>query len=136
MSALSTADLQSAVFAELTADAPLMAKINAVWDEPDEGASFPYVTIGDGTTADWSTKSTLGSDHRLTIHAWSDAGGRMEVKEILDLVHDALHLKDLVVGSNTLVFLRFERGEDKREEDGIEQLYHGILTFRALVQGT
>ena len=114
MSALSTADLQSAVFAELTADAPLMAKINAVWDEPDEGAPFPYVTIGDGTTADWSTKSTLGSDHRLTIHAWSDAGGRMEVKEILDLVHDALHLKNLVVGSNTLVFLRFERGEDKR----------------------
>lgn len=135
MSALSMADLQSAVFSALTADAPLMAKINAVWDEPVEGAPLPYVTIGDSTTADWSTKTTVGSDHRLSVHGWSDAGGRMEVKEILDLVYDALHLKNLSVGPNTLVFLRFERGEDKREDDGTTQLYHGILHLRALIQG-
>ena len=134
MSGFAAAELQSAVYAALKADAALMAKIDDVYDEPVSNAPYPYVAIGDGKTADLSSKTERLTEHVIQLDSWSDAPGRMETKEILGLVYDALHDQTLTLAGHTLVNLRFEEGEDVRDPDTSPRLYHGILKFRAVTQ--
>lgn len=134
MSGFASAALQSAIFAALEADTALMAKINAVWDEPDAGAPYPYIVMGDGEVTDRSDKTGRGAQHRFRLDAWSDAAGRMEAKEVMDLAHDVLHDATLSLTGHTLVTIRFEQAEDVREDDGQTVLYRGTLFFRALTE--
>lgn len=132
MSGFAAAELQSAVYAALKADATLMAKVDDVYDEPISTAPYPYVAIGDGKTADLSAKTERLTEHTVQLDSWSDAAGRMETKEILGLVYDVLHDQTLTLTGNALVNLRFEAGEDIRDPDTTPRLYHGILRFRAV----
>lgn len=132
MSALAAYELQSAVYTALTNDTALMAKIDAVWDEPDSAAAYPYVTMGDGKTRDKSSKTHDGTEHDFVLDIWSNDPGRMEVKEIMGLIHDVLHNQSLTVASNALVFIRFDNAEDFRDTEGAEVLYHGVMRFKAI----
>ena len=126
-------ELQSAVFAALNSDPNLLLKINAVWDEADAGALYPYITMGDGSVSDISGKTESLSEHDFDIHIWSDASGRMEVKEIMTLVHSALHLKPLNLASQKLIYLRFASASDKREASANNVIYHGSMSFKAMI---
>ena len=68
--------LQKAVFTALTGEAELMAAVTGIYDRVPVGTAYPYVTIGEATAADWSTKTSTGQNHTLTLHAWSRAPGR------------------------------------------------------------
>ena len=89
--------LQKAVFARLSGDAALMTLVTAIYDQVPEEPSFPYVTIGEDTAMDWGTKSTQGQEVTLTIHAWSRARGRREVKQIMAEIYRLLHEATLIV---------------------------------------
>lgn len=80
------------------------------------------------------TKTEVGQDTTLTLHAWSEAGGRMELKEVMSLVFDAIDGASLVLAGHSLVFLKFDFSEDFREAEGKRNLYHGVMRFRALTQ--
>lgn len=134
MTGLALFELQKVVYTALSGNAPLMAKITGVFDEADENAALPIVVVGDGTSLENSTKTEVGQDTTLTLHAWSEAGGRMEVKEIMSLVFDALEGASLTLSGHSLVLLRFEFSEDFREVEGKRNLYHGVMKFRALTQ--
>ncbi len=131
MSGLASYELQSAIFDALNNNVALMAKINAVWDEPDAAAPYPYITVGDGTVRDKSTKTETGAEHVFLVEVWSTDGGRMEMKDIMGSVHDVLHDTSLTLSGNALVFIRFENAEDKREVDETQTLYHGLMKFKA-----
>lgn len=126
--------LQKAVFTALTGNAPLMAKVTGIFDRVPVGTAFPYVTIGEATAADWSTKTSDGQNHTLTLHAWSRAAGRQEAKEILDLIHTALHNEALTLDAGALVLLQYAFSETLSDPDGITT--HGVIRFRALTQST
>lgn len=134
MTGLAIHELQKAIYTTLSGNAPLMAKITGVYDEADENAALPIVVIGDGTSTDNSTKTEIGQDTTLTLHAWSGAGGRMEIKEIMGLLFNALEGAGLTLSGHSLIFLRFEFSEDFREVEGKRNLYHGVMRFRALTQ--
>jgi hypothetical protein len=70
----------------------------------------------------------------VRLDIWSDATGRMETKEIMELVHDALHGATLALAGNLLVNLSFDEAEDIRDPDSAPRLYHGIMHFRAVTQ--
>ena len=124
--------LQDAIFAALQGDANLMQVVEEIWDEPDEDAPFPYVSIGDSTVVDNGTKTENGTEHTLTLHTWSQAAGRSETKQIMGLVYAALHEKDLSLVGDRLINLRFEFGDDFRDPDG--RTYRGVMRFRAVIE--
>lgn len=132
MTSFASWELQQAVFAALSADAALAARITGVFDQVPSGTAFPYVAIGDSKADDWSSLTFTGQEHRFTIEVWSRDAGRMDVKEIMALVHDVLNDAALVLTNHQLVDLRLVGAEDTLEPDGIT--YRGTLKFRAVTQ--
>ncbi|KPF78402.1 hypothetical protein IP88_03890 [alpha proteobacterium AAP81b] len=47
--------------------------ISGVFDGPAPDAAPPYLTVGADVVTDWSHKSGVGHEHRLTVNVW-DAG--------------------------------------------------------------
>jgi hypothetical protein len=130
-------EIQKAIFAKLSADAPLNNVIKGLFDsvpqESDSGSDivFPYVTIGDDTALDWDTDTSVGKEATLTIHSWSRHRGRSEVKQIQGLIYDALHVSQLnVVGYNTVLCFS-EYSESLVDPDGLTR--HGVQRFRLII---
>lgn len=126
--------LQQALYAALAADAPLIALIGPprLYDDVPSGAQFPYLTLGQSSTRDWSAGSSPGDEHTVTLHVWSRAGGRREVHEIMGAVKSALHDRALTLADHRLVNLRHELSESRRDADG--RTYHGLMRLRAVTE--
>lgn len=118
--------IQTAIFAALAA---ALTPVK-VYDHAPQNQAFPYVTIGDDTQIDWSSKSMRGEEHTLTIHTWSRARGRKYAKELLADIKEALHEVRLTLTGNFNVLTRFDFAQTFLDEDGIT--YHGVIRFRAL----
>jgi len=58
------AEIQKAVFDLLV----IGVDPTPVYDDVPQGASFPYVVIGDDTSIPWDTDDSVGSESTLTIH--------------------------------------------------------------------
>jgi hypothetical protein len=126
--------LQQSVFAALGADAALTALIGPgrVYDDVPQGTQLPYVTLGQAVAQDWSTGSGGGTEHTFTVHVWSAARGKKQADEILDAVRAALHDQPLVLTGHSLINLRHERSETRRDLDG--ETVHGTARFRAVTE--
>ena len=127
-------ELQKSLYGALVGDVSLTTLLNGakVYDDVPQGTAFPYVTIGESTVRDWSTGSEDGLEHILTLHVWSRAHGRKEVQEIMDAVSTVLHDSALSVAGHSLINLRHELSEARRESDG--ETYHGIVRYRAVTE--
>jgi hypothetical protein len=124
--------LHAAIYAALTADAALKALVGdpaRVYDDVPEGTPFPYVTLGEISTLDWSTASEIAFEHRLTLHIWSRYGGRKEIRDITAAIHDVLHDADLALAGHRLVSLFFQASDVFRDPDGAT--VHGLARYRA-----
>ncbi|HKJ73635.1 MAG TPA: DUF3168 domain-containing protein [Alphaproteobacteria bacterium] len=132
MSGEATWALQKAVFDALTGSADLMAMVSGVYDHVPADTAFPYVTIGETTVADWSSKTFDGQEHSLTLHVWSRARGRKETKEIFGLVYAALNGAPLSVAGQQLVDLRFDFAQTLLDTDGLT--FHGVQRYRAVTR--
>jgi len=124
--------LQSAIHAALTGNSPLMALISGVYDRPPQGTAYPYVTLGAMTGVDWSTKTTKGMEYSITLHVWSQQGGRKEVAVIMESLYAVLHQASLSVTGQTLVMMRFISSEINEQSDGYT--YEGIMKFAAFLE--
>jgi hypothetical protein len=125
--------LQKAVVAALVADAAVGALIgDRIYDAQPRDAIFPYLTIGQVNTTDWSTGTEDGGEHQLTLHAWSRERGKRECYAIGEAVEAALHDAALTLDGHALVNLRFEFAETRRDPDGIT--FHGAMRFRAVTE--
>ena len=103
----------------------------AIYDDVPEGAAYPFVVIGEETTANNGTKTIDGIEHTLTIHVWSQYRGRKQIKELMQSVYDLLHNTDITVSGASLVNIRQEFSTTLAENDGITR--HGVMRFRAVV---
>ena len=104
-----------------------------MYDEVIEGNTYPFITLGEETTIDYSTKTATGSETTINIHIWSQYKGSKQTKEIMDKVHDLLHDSNLSVTGFNLINLRFEYSDIMRDPDGITR--HGVMRFRAIILG-
>lgn len=89
--------LQTAVFAKLTAYAPLMALVTGVFDEVPEGAVLPYVSFGPITEVVDDAHDRQGLDTTIVIHVWSDYPGNAQAADIFAAVDAALDRVPLTV---------------------------------------
>jgi hypothetical protein len=73
-------------------------------------------------------------EHRLSLHAWSRWGGRMEAKAVMNAVHAALHdaTLDLSADGHRLVQIRFVFGDVFPRRDG--DIYQGLMRYRAVTE--
>lgn len=126
--------LRAAIFAALSADAPLLAALGGarIHDVPPAAPAFPYVTLGEAQLLDWSTATEHGEEHRLTLHAWSRHGGHGEALNLAALVQEALHDAALPLAEGRLVNLRTTGAEIRREAGG--RTYRAVIRFRAVTE--
>lgn len=126
--------LQQAVFAALGADATLTVLLGPgrIFDDVPQGTPLPYVTLGRMTAQDWSTGSEDGTEHVFTVHVWSGARGKKQAHELLGAIRAALHDQPLAVTGHSLVNLRHEHSEIRRDTDG--ETVHGFARFRAVTE--
>ncbi len=132
MSGFSHQEMQQAVYQLLSEDAALSSLVTGIYDHVPAGAAFPYVTMGDISSRDWSTKTSSGSQLLSAIHVYSVKGGRKQAAGIMKRVHELLHQGGLALTGHVLVAIRFEFGDIERESEG--RVYHGRIRFRAYTE--
>ena len=125
--------LQTAIYTALNVSAITTTLSCGVYDEVIEGNTYPFITLGEETTIDYSTKTQTGGETTINIQIWSQYKGSKQTKEIMDKVHDLLHDSNLSVTGFNLINLRFEYSDIMRDPDGITR--HGVMRFRAIILG-
>ena len=137
MSAFETV-VQTAIYQQLTGNAPLMAAIKAVYDDvPQPNSSgdeldFPYVTIGEDVHTTIDTDLELMNQVSITVHTWSRFSGRSETKQIQGLIYDSLHRANLVQSGYKFINIAQVNSESQLDSDGFTR--HGIQTFNLLIE--
>lgn len=132
MSGISFA-LQQAIFAVLSASSELQALIgNRLFDYVPRDSAFPYVVLGDGSEADWSTATEEGTEHAIQIDVWSREPGHNEARQIADVIRVTLNNAALTVSGATLIDIRHLATGFSRESDG--QTFRARLQFRAVTE--
>jgi len=132
MSNFSHYTLQEAIYGLLSGDSTLSSLVTAVYDRPPQDSAYPYITLGESTINDWSTKTSNGTEQLLTLHIWSRNGGRKESALIMQRVYQLLHQASLSVTGQALVQIRFVTSDITLESDGYT--YQGIMRFRAFLE--
>ena len=127
--------LQTTIYSTLSGDNTLTNTLGAgVFDEVLENATYPFVSLGEETAIDYSTKNEDGGEFTINIHVWSQYKGSKQTKEIMDRIHDLLHDSSLSVSGFNLANLRFEFSDILRDPDGVTR--HGVMRFRAIILGS
>lgn len=125
-------ELQKAIFTKLNGNVDGLDGANIpVYDDVPQQSNYPYVQIGEETSANNGTKTLDGVEHTLTMHIWSQYRGRREIKTIMKSVYDLLHNTAISVSGASLVNVRQEFSTTLAENDGITR--HGVIRFRAVV---
>lgn len=132
---------QKGIYDRLAGYAPLTTALGGtkVYDHVPQGTAAPYVLIGDDTATDWDTKSKNGWEFTVTLHCWDfEKAGRKSVKNLLSLIHDALHQQEanITVSGFTLVQIRRDNQLTTQESNVAgegDHYYHGVARYRAVV---
>ncbi|VAV95982.1 hypothetical protein MNBD_ALPHA08-497 [hydrothermal vent metagenome] len=129
-------DLQVAIHAALTSHPGTLSVLGGanVFDDVPQRTSFPYVTIGDIETRDWDTQTSIGHEHIITLHIWSDHHGRKQVQTIIGEIDDALDDSGLSLQNHMLINLHVIFWSAMRDLD--DHTYHGIIRLRAVTEKT
>jgi hypothetical protein len=126
--------LQLSIHQALSKDSDLTTLVGGerIYDDAPQGASYPFITLGQSVVQDWSMGTEEGSEHSLTLHVWSRAGGKKQVYEIIEAVKAVLHGQPLVLADHHLINLRHEFSEARPDPDG--DTFHGIVRYRAVTE--
>lgn len=100
-----------------------------------EGApstSFPYVVMGNDTSAPFDTDDTVGGVITVTLHFWSRAEGFSQVKTIMQAAYDRLNRATLSKTGYSVLDCLHEFSEAMDDPDGVTK--HGIQRYRLTIQ--
>lgn len=123
--------LQKAIVERLQNDGALIQKINKrVYDVTPPNPIFPYVVLGQDTIKSWNSKTSLGHDISFVVHVFTRDKSRMEMKDIIEKIIDALTLNPLCLEKYSIVQLVPELFQSFVELD--QMTCHGIIKLHAL----
>ncbi len=135
MSVDSQWEVQQGIYTALTGSAALANFIGTriFNSNAPQDSVFPYVVLGEVSTADWDTKTEDGMEMQITIHIWSRYRGNKEAMQIMAEVVTALDDVSISVGSFNLLFIRFNSSVGPLlDPDGFTN--HSIQRFQVFVQ--
>ncbi len=130
--------VQTKIYETLTGNVPLMAAINAVYDDVPQAISggdssaFPYVVIGEDVHTDTSTDLELSNLVSITIHTWSRYTGKAETKQIQGLIYSALNRVNILDTNYKFININQVSSESRLDSDGFTR--HGIQTFNLMIE--
>lgn len=82
--------LQSALVTAVETHPVLADELTGVFDGPPPRAAFPYVSINDGVSADWSTKTATGREIRMGLTVWDDGESATRLHQLIGHIEDAV----------------------------------------------
>lgn len=124
--------VQTAVYATLTGDQPLMGLVSGVFDEVPEGTAYPYVTVGEALEQPDNWLGGFGRQTVVTLHVWVDARGFAAATQITSRLVSLLDHQPLAVAGHHHVSTRYEFSQTLRDpEPGIR---HIPIRFRILTE--
>jgi len=85
-----TETLQAALVTVLQSHPVLADELTGVYDGPPPRAAFPYMSIGDGLSSDWSTKTAVGREIRIALTVWDDGESAARLHQLVGHVEDAV----------------------------------------------
>lgn len=131
-------DLQKAVYAALSGNAPLTAIIGSgrVFDSIPDRQAFPYVQIGDAQLLPFDSHNQDGVEGTFTVHSWSrntvgGARGRAECQSMMGAVYEAFQDINLSVTGYRVIVLKFDFSDVLVDPDGLT--YHGVTRFKIMM---
>lgn len=126
--------LQAAMFGALAADAAVVGALGGarIYDDPPQGAEYPYLTFAQSLSRDWGAAGADGQEHTVTLHVWSRESGRKQAFAVIDAVRAVLHDATLTLSGHRLVNLQHEASDVRRDAGGDH--VHGIVRFRAVTE--
>ena len=111
--------VQRAIYRELTANQDLMSIITGVYDHVPENQPFPYVSIGEFTSAPFRTQTRFGEEITVTMHIWSQEEGYREAAAILDQLNKSLADAVINVEGFGDVGFFYEFSQALKDPDGV-----------------
>ena len=120
--------LQTSLFNRLSNDTVLLDKVKGVFDAVHKDQAYPYISLGEDTVSDWSTKTTVGEELTHTLHVWSRYQGKKETKEIMNLILASLTQPLSLEGGFFIEFSKVELMEVFDDPDGLTR--HGVMRLR------
>ncbi len=126
-------ELQRALVVRLENYAPLTDLVDdRIYDEPPDGAAYPYVTIGESQLLNDDMTCRRAWRAYLTLHAWSRKTGFPEVKQVAAAVADALHFASLPMEHFRLALITHSQTRAFRDADGATS--HAVISFDARIE--
>lgn len=127
--------IQKAVVAALKAAAPVSALVGArVFDRVPPDAAYPYVNVGEIQLLPEDTDCGESAEVFVTIHVWSNTPGAVQARDLAAKVRAALHRQALTL-DDPHVLTEGEITDVRVFADPNPTLTHGVITYRALVEG-
>lgn len=134
--------LQAAIVTRLKGDAQLAALLatstapgtprQAVYDQPTEGAPYPYVRVGEHVSVPDNDLTSYGRNVTATLHVWTRARGNKAGQDIADRVTALLdhQAAALTVAGHRVVSIRSEFDQALTDPD--PEIRHHVLRFRVI----
>ena len=127
-------ELQAAVMATLTGNAPHMALVTGVFDAIPQNTAYPYEAIG-ALQENWADAFTDGLRRgMLQLDTWSQFHGREEAQDIQASQIALLNRQPLTLATLHLVYLRLDYADVLEDPDGLT--WHGVTRYQWLVEAT
>jgi Protein of unknown function (DUF3168) len=82
--------VQRAAITALQGHSALSTIVTGVFDGPAPATPFPYVSVADGLSSDWSTKTATGREVRLTLAVWDDGEEPSRLQTLIGHVEEAV----------------------------------------------
>jgi hypothetical protein len=112
----------------------LNAGIYPVHDQFQQDEPMPFITIGEETLLDISTKIEDITSHLITVHTWSDSISSKEVKEMNYFIKNALLDSPFNVDGFVVLFSALDFNQTFKEQDGTSIKYHGVTQIEFRLQ--
>ncbi len=82
--------VQTAAVTALQAHPVLAQVLTGVFDGPPPRAAYPYISVADGLSSDWSTKTAKGREIRLALTVWDDGEDASRLHNLMGHVEEAI----------------------------------------------
>jgi hypothetical protein len=94
------------------------------------GYTFPYVALGETSSITQDTWSNEGQHIVATLHLWSAKKGKYEILQLHNLVHSALHDKNLTLTNYRSSPCLYDSGELVEDDSTGVNLMHYTERYR------
>ena len=82
--------VQTAAVTALQTHPVLAQMLSGVFDGPTPRAAYPYISVADGLSSDWSTKTANGREIRLAITVWDDGEQAARLHNLMGHAEEAI----------------------------------------------